>query len=63
MTQLRDMENNHHEKVTELAVTLLERMAKNQLEEDLHDDLRVVGLLIFKHASILYSPFPHLYPY
>ena len=38
------MENNHHEKVTELAVTLLERMAKNQLEEDLHDDLRVVGL-------------------
>lgn len=43
MTQLRDMENSHHEKVTELAVTLLEQMAKNQLEEELHDDLKVVS--------------------
>ena len=42
MTQLRDMENSHHDKLTEVAVTLLERMAKNQLEEDLHDDLKVV---------------------
>lgn len=43
MTQLRDMENNHHEKLVEVAVTLLERMAKNQLEEDLHDNLKVVS--------------------
>ena len=43
MTQLREIENVHHEKITELAVTLLERQTKNQLEEDLHDDLRVVS--------------------
>ena len=43
MTQLRDMENNHHEKLTEVAVTLLERMAKNQLDEDIHDDLKGVS--------------------
>lgn len=45
MTQLRDMENDHHEKVTEIAITLLEQMAKNQLEEELHEDVRVVSKL------------------
>ena len=43
MTQLRELENNHHERVTELAVRTLERFAKNQLEEELHEDLRIVG--------------------
>ena len=51
MTQLRDMENNHHEKVNEIAVTLLERMAKNQLEEDLHDDLKLVSHQMYKHEE------------
>ena len=52
MTQLRDMENNHHEKVTELAVTLLEQMAKNQLEEELHDDLKVVSKWVNNYSNI-----------
>ena len=52
MTQLRDMENNHHEKVTELAVTLLEQMAKNQLEEELHDDLKVVSKQVNNYSNI-----------
>lgn len=63
MTQLRDFENNHHEKVTELAVTILEKMAKNQLEEELHDDLRMVSIYttlplhVYSHN---YCPFPSL---
>ena len=52
MTQLRDMENNHHEKVTELAVTRLEQMAKNQLEEELHDDLKVVSKRVNNYINI-----------
>ena len=46
MTQLRDMENLHHEKVSDIAVVTLEKLMKNELEEDLPDDLRMVRLLI-----------------
>ena len=57
MTQLRDIENNHHEKVTELAITLLERHTKNQLEEDLHDDLRVVSsIMVYSSPPLLLAP-------
>ena len=42
MTQLRDMENVHHEKVSDIAVVTLEKLMKNELEEDLPDDLRMV---------------------
>ncbi len=52
MTQLRDMENNHHEKVTEQAVTLLEQIAKNQVEEELHDDLKVVSKQVTNYSNI-----------
>ena len=37
------MENHHHEEVTELAVSTLERFAKSQLEGELLDDLRTVS--------------------
>lgn len=43
MTQLRDLENTHHEKVTDIAVNLLERFVKKQLDEEPHEDLRVVN--------------------
>ena len=43
MTQLREIENAHHERVTEIAITTLERFIKNQLEEEPHEDLRVVS--------------------
>ena len=57
MTQLRDIENNHHEKVTELAITLLERHTKNQLEEDLHDDLRVVSsIMVYSSPPLPLAP-------
>lgn len=45
MTQLRDLENAHHEKVSDIAVVTLEKLMKNELEEDLPDDLRMVGRL------------------
>ena len=45
MTQLRELENRHHEEVTELAINTLERFAKSQLEGELLDDLRTVSIL------------------
>ncbi len=44
MTQLRDLENNHHEKVIEIGTTMLEKFVKNQLDEEPHEDLRVVSV-------------------
>ncbi|KAL2101181.1 hypothetical protein ACEWY4_002942 [Coilia grayii] len=38
----RDLENHHHEKLLEIAVATLERVAKNELEEELPDDLRML---------------------
>ena len=45
MTQLRELENRHHEDVTDLALSTLERFAKSQLEGELLDDLRTVSTL------------------
>lgn len=36
------MENQHHEKVLEIAVGTLERAAKNELEQDLPDEVHLV---------------------
>ena len=47
MTQLRDLENAHHEKTSDIAVVTLEKLMKNELEEDLPDDLRMVSWLWF----------------
>uniref|UniRef100_A0A8C7JA46 Dynein regulatory complex subunit 3 n=1 Tax=Oncorhynchus kisutch TaxID=8019 RepID=A0A8C7JA46_ONCKI len=38
----RDLENHHHEKLLEIAVATLERVAKNELEEDMPDDVRML---------------------
>ena len=45
MTQLRELENRHHEDMTDLALSTLERFAKSQLEGELLDDLRTVSPL------------------
>ncbi|XP_068279549.1 dynein regulatory complex subunit 3 [Nyctibius grandis] len=42
MTQCRDLENHHHEKVLEIAITTLEKSVKNELDEDLPDDVRML---------------------
>ncbi|KAF7698056.1 hypothetical protein HF521_004566 [Silurus meridionalis] len=38
----RDLENHHHENVLEIAVATLEKAAKNELEEDLPDDVKLL---------------------
>ncbi|MBN3303924.1 DRC3 protein, partial [Amia calva] len=48
--QCRDLENNHHEKLLEIAVATLEKVAKNELVEDLSDDIRM--LLVDKDTVI-----------
>ena len=40
-----DLEDAHHEKVSDIAVVTLEKLMKNELEEDLPDDLRMVRWL------------------
>eukprot|EP00794_Sanderia_malayensis_P009065 gene9065-10033_t len=40
MTQCRELENAHHEKLSDIAVITLEKFMKNELEEELPDELR-----------------------
>lgn len=42
MTQLRELENGHHEKVTEIGLQYLESAIKGTLEEEPPDNLRKV---------------------
>ena len=43
MTQARDLENMHHERLLEIAIVVLEKVVKNELDEELSDDLREVN--------------------
>lgn len=47
MTQCRDVENSHHEHLSDIALQMLEKFVKNQLTEDLHDELRIVREIQF----------------
>ncbi|KAI4890456.1 hypothetical protein NFI96_025584 [Prochilodus magdalenae] len=40
--ECRDLENHHHEKLLEIAMATLEKVAKNELEEDWPDDVRML---------------------
>ncbi|XP_043759981.1 dynein regulatory complex subunit 3 [Cervus elaphus] len=40
MAQCRDLENHHHEKLLEIAINILEKIVKGEMDEDLPDDLR-----------------------
>ncbi|XP_051571594.1 dynein regulatory complex subunit 3 [Myxocyprinus asiaticus] len=40
--QCRDLENQHHEKQLEIALTTLEQVAKNELEEEMSDDVAML---------------------
>ena len=53
MTQLRDLEKAHHEKTSDIAVVTLEKLMKNELEEDLPDDLRMVSWFWFNSCRNL----------
>ncbi|XP_036694162.1 dynein regulatory complex subunit 3 isoform X4 [Balaenoptera musculus] len=40
MAQCRDLENHHHEKLLEIAISTLEKIVKGELDEDLPDAVR-----------------------
>jgi len=42
VSQLRDLESNHHEKLSDVAVVTLEKLMKNELEEEIPDDVRML---------------------
>ncbi|NXI73917.1 DRC3 protein, partial [Anseranas semipalmata] len=50
MTQCRDLENRHHEKLLEISINTLEKSVKNELEEDFPDDVR--KLLVDKNTIV-----------
>merc|ERR1711894_208112 len=39
-SQCRDLENTHHEKLMEISIVTLEKVVKNELDEEIPDDLR-----------------------
>ena len=41
-TQCRELENQHHERLWEMSINVLERSMKNELDDDLTDDLQEV---------------------
>ena len=50
MTQCRELENAHNEKLPDIAVVTLEKYMKNELEEELPEELRNVSFL-FHHRQ------------
>ncbi|NXE95020.1 DRC3 protein, partial [Menura novaehollandiae] len=50
MTQCRDLENQHHEKLMEITIATLEKSAKNELDEDLPHDVQM--LLVDKNTIV-----------
>ncbi|XP_051023241.1 LOW QUALITY PROTEIN: dynein regulatory complex subunit 3 [Acomys russatus] len=42
MAQCRDLENHHHEKLLEIAINILEKILKGEMDEDLPDDVRAL---------------------
>ena len=42
-TTMRDLENNHHQKLEEIAISTLEKVVKNELDDEVPDDLRDVS--------------------
>ncbi|NWV32008.1 DRC3 protein, partial [Grantiella picta] len=48
--QCRDLENQHHEKLKEITITTLEKADKNELEEDLLNDIQT--LLMEKNTIV-----------
>ncbi|XP_066292825.1 dynein regulatory complex subunit 3-like [Branchiostoma lanceolatum] len=42
ISQCRDLENTHNEKLLEVAIVTLEKMVKNELDDELPDDVRML---------------------
>lgn len=44
LSQCRDLENNHHEKMMEIAIVTLEKVIKNELDDEISDELKMVRI-------------------
>ncbi|KAL5018635.1 hypothetical protein ScPMuIL_004357 [Solemya velum] len=42
LSQCRDLENQHHEKLLEVSIVTLEKVIKNELDEEITEDLRML---------------------
>ena len=42
INQFRELENAHHEKLSEVAVVTLEKVMKNELEEEMSDETKML---------------------
>lgn len=51
LSQCRDLENQHHEKLLEMSIVTLEKVIKNELDEEITEDLRMVSWKLFQAAS------------
>lgn len=47
-SQCRDLENNHHEKMLEISIVTLEKVVKNEVDDEMSDDLREVTVNTYK---------------
>ena len=45
ISQCRDLENQHNEKMLEISIITLEKVVKNELDDEIPDDLREVSVL------------------
>lgn len=50
--QCRELELLHHDKLTETALLIMEKVVKNELEEELPEDLRLVYFDILTHSLL-----------
>lgn len=63
LSQCRDLENAHHERMLEIAIVTLEKVVKNELDEDIPDELRNVSeslkliFLNFKQVGLFFSKY------
>lgn len=56
MAQVRELEAAHHERLLDMSSTTLEKVLKNELEEELPDDLRLVRPALYSYCTaLLYS--------
>lgn len=54
LSQCRDLENNHHEKMMEIAIVTLEKVIKNELDDEISDELKMVRICWFFLICIEY---------
>lgn len=48
LAQCRDLETFHHEKMMEIAIVTLEKVLKNELDDEINEDLRMVSQTLIK---------------